>query len=411
MSDYLKKILILFSGNSLAFVIQLAVAPILTRLYNPEDFGAFANVMAICGILAILGGLRFEQAIIKSAENNKESLLSALTIRVSLILFVILALVLLLFGDQLIAGFDLESINLLSLAWILGVFTLWFGVFGNLVLSRGKFRRLSSAKVVYAALVAVLSILFHYYPVGVNGLVIATTIAFPIAALIFYRDIAEVIRASKALPASSLMKEYAEYPKWNLPLAIADSLNQQFLFNLLFTVLFGLEAMGLYAITWRYLKAPIRLLQSSISSVFYREAVNSPTEAYSFFKSTIRQSGLLIAPLILVVLLYGPELFAFALGEEWYEAGRIARCIIPMVAVGLISGSVSAVPLLVEAQKKFTIMSISFQSIGLMILWGVAKFLGMDMYDSVLIYGLVNVLFYLVYLLWFSGLLKSFRAL
>ena len=41
----------------------LLATPILTRLYSPETFGLAASFISIVGLLSVVAGLRFEQAI------------------------------------------------------------------------------------------------------------------------------------------------------------------------------------------------------------------------------------------------------------------------------------------------------------------------------------------------------------
>ena len=45
----------MFSGSMLAQVIGLLAAPVLGRLYLPEDFGVYQLFLSLFSILAILG--------------------------------------------------------------------------------------------------------------------------------------------------------------------------------------------------------------------------------------------------------------------------------------------------------------------------------------------------------------------
>ena len=50
--QFFRNVLVLMSGTALAQIITVAVAPLLTRLYNPVDFGIFGVYASIVGILA-----------------------------------------------------------------------------------------------------------------------------------------------------------------------------------------------------------------------------------------------------------------------------------------------------------------------------------------------------------------------
>ena len=65
-------VLRLVSGTSLAQVISLLAAPILTRIYAPEAFGIAALFASITGILSVLACMRYELAIVLP-DNDREA--------------------------------------------------------------------------------------------------------------------------------------------------------------------------------------------------------------------------------------------------------------------------------------------------------------------------------------------------
>ena len=58
------------TGTGLAQAIPIAISPILTRLYTPEEFGIFALYIAITAILTILVTGRYELAIMLPKEDE-----------------------------------------------------------------------------------------------------------------------------------------------------------------------------------------------------------------------------------------------------------------------------------------------------------------------------------------------------
>ena len=63
LSESSRNILVLASGTTLAQSIPIAVSPILTRIFSPEDFGILAVYIAIVTILSVVVTGRYEQAI------------------------------------------------------------------------------------------------------------------------------------------------------------------------------------------------------------------------------------------------------------------------------------------------------------------------------------------------------------
>ena len=46
-SAYARNVITLMTGTSIAQAIPIAVSPILTRIYSPEQFGLFVTVMQL----------------------------------------------------------------------------------------------------------------------------------------------------------------------------------------------------------------------------------------------------------------------------------------------------------------------------------------------------------------------------
>ena len=62
-SEFSRNILTLMTGTIIAQAIPIAISPILTRIYRPEDFGLYAIFVAIITILGSVASGRYELAI------------------------------------------------------------------------------------------------------------------------------------------------------------------------------------------------------------------------------------------------------------------------------------------------------------------------------------------------------------
>ncbi|MDP4274087.1 MAG: hypothetical protein Q8907_07400, partial [Bacteroidota bacterium] len=63
-SEFFRNIITLFSGNVVAQIIPLLAYPVLTRLYQPSDFGTLALFTSIVGILSVMATGRYELSVI-----------------------------------------------------------------------------------------------------------------------------------------------------------------------------------------------------------------------------------------------------------------------------------------------------------------------------------------------------------
>lgn len=71
MKKVIKQFISLFTGTALSQLIPFLTTPILSRIYEPKDFGIYASYIAVITILFVLCTARYELAIIAS-EGDKE---------------------------------------------------------------------------------------------------------------------------------------------------------------------------------------------------------------------------------------------------------------------------------------------------------------------------------------------------
>ena len=69
-SEFSRNVLTLMTGTTIAQAILIAISPILTRIYTPEDFGMFALYMSVASILLVVETGRYELAIALSKRSE-----------------------------------------------------------------------------------------------------------------------------------------------------------------------------------------------------------------------------------------------------------------------------------------------------------------------------------------------------
>src|SRR5690554_2659536 len=83
-SDFTKNVLTLMTGTVIAQLIPLVVAPILSRIYTPAEFGRFALYLSIIQILGAIANGRYELAIVLPKEKREGVQLTLLSISVTI---------------------------------------------------------------------------------------------------------------------------------------------------------------------------------------------------------------------------------------------------------------------------------------------------------------------------------------
>src|SRR5690554_4803237 len=59
----------LMTGSVVAQAVPVLLSPVLTRLYSPEDFAAFALFMAVNNVISVVAAGRYDQAIMLPSED------------------------------------------------------------------------------------------------------------------------------------------------------------------------------------------------------------------------------------------------------------------------------------------------------------------------------------------------------
>ncbi len=75
------------TGTGIAQAIPIAIIPILTRMFSPEDFGLLALYAACVSILGVVATGRYEIAIMLPKDDEDARLLLQLSMLVALVFF------------------------------------------------------------------------------------------------------------------------------------------------------------------------------------------------------------------------------------------------------------------------------------------------------------------------------------
>jgi O-antigen/teichoic acid export membrane protein len=414
LSDYHKNFLTLLSGNGLAQVIPFAIGPILSRLYTPEEFGSYSNFMAIMGLFVIVACGRMELAIM--LPQLKEDALDV----VRKALFYLKWILLISLGCGLFLSDTLsqlfESPDIKGYLFMLPIFVLINGIYliaYNWLVRMSKYKMLASSNIVMAAVMAVVNVGMGFMGFGVAGLILANLIGMATLLVMFHKTIAELwkgVKARKGMPLTEVSTRYRDFPRVNMAHAFFDVANQQFLFNLIFTSLFGVMAMGFYALSARYVRAPIRSFNASIAQVYYSEASALVREGKAFSHLMLRSVRTMLVfaiPFLVVLLLFAPDLFSWFFGEEWHEAGLYARALSPAICSQFLVSPVSMTPIICSRQKSFFIWSVSIQVSALVLIWFLGSYLDWTVCNCLWAYSSLIVLYSFSMLAWFYKISSS----
>jgi O-antigen/teichoic acid export membrane protein len=354
-SEFARNIMTLVSGTAVAQAIPLAISPILTRLYSPEDFGVFALYMGIVSIGGVLATGRYEMSVMLPVKDSDAKSLVEITILISFIFCLLAVLLFLLVGEQIASAYGNSSI----VSWLflapLSIFT--YTIYSTFMywLNRSKnYSTMSKNRIVQGASISVLQVAIGLGLKLSNGLIVADFFGRLVTILVLFKSSMPIFQFwtfnKKKL---ALARRYIQFPKFEMPASLMNTLAYEANY-LVMPVIFGSAMSGLYFLVFRVLMAPAALIGNAVLEVFRNRATEDFRKTGSCEKIFIKIFFMLfqigIIP-TLVLMFYGEEMFLIVFGEAWGEAGKYSQVLAPMVLFRFVSAPLSYVFFIREKLK------------------------------------------------------------
>ncbi|MFS0703560.1 lipopolysaccharide biosynthesis protein [Cellulomonas sp. 179-A 9B4 NHS] len=320
-------------GSLLGQGLVLAVSPVLTRLYAPADFGAFALVTAVVATLTGVVSLSWERAIVLPSERADAAALVLLGLVSSLSFGTLLGVVA--YAGRHVWSDVLGSDVLVDYWWLIPLTVTLVGVQAQLsswLVRRKQYGSLAgrnAAMGVGQALTSVALGLLGVVPLGLLLSLAAARVAS--LATVGGRAVGDLPLREGWSRLATAARRYRRFPLVNTWSRLVNSLGLQMPVILLISA-YGDVLIGFYALTLRVLASPVGIVVDATSQYF---------EA-TFSERIRRQSGGL-APLLtrfagrmaligivptVLVLVASPVLFGTIFGDEWRESGVYAQIVV-----------------------------------------------------------------------------------
>lgn len=344
----------LMTGTAVGQAIGFLAAPLLSRLYTPDDFGVVGVFLSVATVIGVVAALRLELAVVvpKADEDAQRVMVAALLVIAGVVSATALAV--------LVAGeAAARALGAPALAPLLGILPFYVGSLGTFQVFNywstrvGKFGRLASAQVARGAVGAAGQVGLGVAHLGAAGMLTGQVAGQAVGTLTLLGRSARAGRLDLRAPVSfagvgKVLKEYADFIVYGAPQSLLNAIGQG-LPAVLLTGAFGPGVAGQYLLATRLVTAPTNLVGQSLRQVLYpylSRRIDSPNVPRITVRVSLSLAALAALPATLLVA-FGPPLFAWGLGEEWRTAGEFARFLSLQLFAGLVNiPAVSLVPLL-----------------------------------------------------------------
>ncbi|MBN2862691.1 MAG: oligosaccharide flippase family protein [Bacteroidales bacterium] len=360
---FLKNVLTLFSGSSLAQLVGLAFMPLLTRLFTPGEFGIFYLFLTIASILSLIITGGYEKTFVLPSSDKDANKLILFSFGFLFFSTMILFLVAALLSNWSDSIFHTERSRLII--WLIPVYSFLLAsvrLFQNWLIRGERYKDVSASNIIRNGSFSALQTGFGFLSYGSCGLVLGSCLGqvFPLAYIIF-RGKGSLTKVNRKEISESYIigRKFRDFPVYKMPADLVNELSiQSPVF--VFSYLFSNAVTGMYTLPARLLNQPSRFIGQAAGEVYYRQAseLNSDGKniadlTYSLFRFLFLLG---IIPFS-IISLWGEGIFSFVFGAEWEFSGRIAAWLSPWLLFVFAGSPVSGIFLIKNKLRLSFIMN------------------------------------------------------
>lgn len=365
----------LFGSAGVAVFLPLLTAPINSRLYNPADFGLFALVIAISGVMVIPYVAGFSR-VITLAESDEHAHTAFRGLASSLALpTAALGL-----GSVFAVSFGIRPFEIAFLSVVTFMLSAFSALCTQWLVFASKFKALAAARIIQVLVAAAVSIGLGLAQIGEFGLLIGHLSGLLAASYLLFRQspsftpslrkafgqLKYAVVTNRDLFATSMPAEGLNTVTHTLP-------------TFLLTAYTGPAFLGLFNMANRLLELPASLVSSAAGQYFQAMAVRRNLSGQSLLPLVLAYSitlFLLALPFFVVGVIFAPDLASWALGEKWRTAGELSRYLSVYILLRIVVSPVTFVIFLKRAFMVSLVMDIALVTaigIGLFVCLAVLK--------------------------------------
>ncbi len=367
-NDFLRSVLTLMTGTGIAQALPIAISPILTRIYTPEDFGVLALYVGVTSIISVIATGRYELAIVQAEIDNDAINIVALSVMIASTISLILLVIIIFFNPHIVKITGNPSIG--NWLYFVPLAVLLSGINQSLIfwLNRSKkYKDIAKNRITQSTANAISQVSIGHSKLISPGLIYGSLIGqvFSTACLInltktSLSDIKTLTTKKNLLKNAQYYKKLPFFSSWG---ALLDSTALQIPIFII-TRFYSATITGFFSMTFKVLNLPLTLVSGAISQVLLQKVAKihheTPERLQFFIIKIAFILSILVLPMVLVLSLFGIQLFTFIFGAAWAEAGHYAGILSIAVAVRFIVSPLSSVLILEHNIKKGTLWQLIY---------------------------------------------------
>lgn len=339
-SGFFKSVITLLSGSATAQIIMVLSYFIIARWFGPDFIGeirVFASI-TLTGALLVNGG--YELAVMLPSKPENSLQLLRLCLRILLVSLAVMAPIGLFFSHEIADLLKSPALGFWAKVLPFSIFMEGaINLLHQFLVRSKKYKNLSFALLSYSIIYALIAIPGVYTSANINWLFTALVTSQLVKLIFYYSSFLKVRNGidGQAESKSKLASKYIDYPLFHLGSGAANMASREMVVPMLSSY-FGAGAAGLYSMSIQILYLPMRFLSQAVPQVFYQRIAKARNLGNKYVRreTVTALSFLLIVSAIptFILALFGPDLFAWALGEKWRASGEFIKWLAAFAVVG-----------------------------------------------------------------------------
>jgi O-antigen/teichoic acid export membrane protein/2-polyprenyl-3-methyl-5-hydroxy-6-metoxy-1,4-benzoquinol methylase len=330
--SFISHVATLVTGTAISQGITFAAMLVLTRIFEPEAFGLLAIFMTIVSLFSVLGGGRYELAIMLPEDDREAANVfhAATLVLTAICIFSLLAVALFhqrlagVLGEPLVESWLWAIPAVLFVSGFSQVLGYWCG-------RMKRFRHVAVSRIAQsfgtmAMQIALFLVHAHGGVALIGGWIFGQSLGVAVLLVQVIRQDGAFLRDSwdgSTIPR--LLHTYKNFPFYKAPYSFVSNSSSQ-LVIVAIRVFSSLTTVGLFSMASRAIYLPVTLVASSMNQVFYEKAATetAPGRLESFVNRVLRIQVVLMTPLLFFAAFESKLVFATLFGARWTESGSFA---------------------------------------------------------------------------------------
>jgi O-antigen/teichoic acid export membrane protein len=411
-----RAVAVLAGGTLTAQIINLALSPVFTRLYDPSDFGILSVFASLLGLWNVAGSLRYEMAIPLPEQDDVAASAGAVAGVCLVGMTVLSALGVLLFGEDMAVAFNAPGLT--DYLWLLPVGVLTIGVYQILYywsLRRRRYAALARTRVWQSASRSVVQIGLGIWRPTPFGLIVGQVVGGAAGVTTLLRaawsDRSLLSLVSRKTITQSA-RRYQDFPRFSLAGGMTNALGL-LAPALLVAWIYGPTVAGWFALTQRIIGLPMTIVGVAVGESYWGVAPqlareDPPGFRRLFLRATRRLFLMAVGPTIALIAL-GPPLFALVFGAEWRTAGLYAAFMAPAMLAQFAVSPLANVTAILERQRLQLLLDV-MRLAALAVVFAAASIWGLSAAVAIILMSAVMTVSYVVWFAVYYRLIHTYHA-